>query len=165
MMRNPLVQLVISGVALGLMCGAGAIHSLHVSGARQLAENGQWRPDPSRGLELESGPAILPASLMGERTPDVGPGFQDEDSATVEALQEIVARLRELKTENRDMHGVIADLREQGAETNRDLSELQFRVDSHSQSFRPMRFSSDAGSILQNSISPGSTLHPLLPPK
>ena len=165
-MRNPLFQLVVSGMALGLMCGAVAIHSLHVSGAKQLAESNQWGSGSSSGLEIQGGSAILPASLRaGKPEPGQDLGIRTEDAATVEALQEIVARLREMKDDNQVLHGVIRELQEQGAETNRDLNELQFRVDSHSQSFRPMRFSSDAGSILRNSISPGRSVHPLLPAK
>ena len=36
------------------------------------------------------------------------------------------------------------DLRDQVAETNRDLMELQFRVDSHSREFRPLRSVQDS---------------------
>ncbi|MBJ07141.1 MAG: hypothetical protein CMO40_08530 [Verrucomicrobiaceae bacterium] len=165
MMRNQLLQLVISGAALGIMCGAVVVHSLHVSGAERLAESGHWSSGVPSSLELQGESPVLPAAF-GTEPVDRGHDPQMiKGATTLEALQEIVERLREMKSENQDLHGVIRDLREQGAETNRDLSELQFRVDSHSQSFRPMRFSSEAGSILQNSITPGSKLHPLLPPK
>jgi hypothetical protein len=70
-----------------------------------------------------------------------------EGSAIVFALEAIVDRLQELKNEN---EGLVIQLEE----SNRDLMELQFRVDSHSESFRPMRNSLEL---------PAS--HLLLPPK
>ena len=157
-MKSPLFQLVTSGVALGLMCGAVTIHAIHVRGARQLTGNGQWIAGDGSGLDPVEGTKIVPASTSGEKTRLPVSGSRDEDTTTLQALQEIVARLQELKSAN-------TELQEQLEETNRDLSELQFRVDTHSESFRPLRASSGIGSILRNSISPGNTLHPLLPPK
>ena len=163
-MKSSLFQLIGCGVALGLMCGAVAIHSLHVSGAKSLADGGDWIPGDESSLELG---AIIPTSLREASRRAEGGNARRQEAATVLALQEIVARLQELKSENQNLHGVNLDLQDQLEETNRDLNELQIRVDSHSESFRPMRASS-SGSILQGSISPGSSLnsiHPLLPPK
>lgn len=164
-MKSPLFQLVTSGVALGLMCGAVTIHAVHVMGARQLTGNGQWIAGDGSGLDSVEGAKIVPASDSGGKNQLPVSGSRDEDTATLQALREIVARLQELKSENTELQGANRELQEQLEETNRDLSELQFRVDTHSESFRPLRASSGIGSILRNSISPGNTLHPLLPPK
>lgn len=156
-MKSPLFQLVASGIALGLMCGAVAIHSLHVSGAKELAGQGDW---VSGGAESRSG--VIPTALGNIPVSRSG-GGRHEEAATLHALEEIVARLQELKSENQNLHGVNLNLQDQLAETNRDLSELQFRVDTHSESFRPIRTS--LGGIREGSVAPGGKIHPLLPPK
>ena len=164
-MKNPLLQLVTSGVALGLMCGAVTIHAIHVMGARDLTGNSpgvegdRFVPDPGGGAEIVS------ASVRGTKNRLPVSRSRDEDAVNLQALREIVARLQELKSANLELQGVNRDLQDQLEETNRDLSELQFRVDTHSESFRPLRTSSGTGSIIRNSISPGRTRHPLLPPK
>ena len=81
------------------------------------------------------------------------------------ALEEIVEQLRELNSANLELRNINVALQEQLSETNRDLNELQFRVDTHSESFRPLRASSNEASLLWNSISSQENLHPLLPPK
>ena len=164
-MKNPLFQLVSSCVALGLMCGAVTIHAIHVMGARQLTGNGQGLGEDRFKLGPDDGATIVPAPVRGAENRLPISDSRDEDAATLQALQEIVAQLQEMKTENLELQGVNRDLQDQLEETNRDLSELQFRVDTHSESFRPLRASSGTGSIIRNSISPGRTLHPLLPPK
>ena len=85
---------------------------------------------------------------------------------TLKALEEIVARLQGLKSANHELRDINVDLQEQLRETNRDLNELQFRVDTHSESFRPLRVPSGSeASLLWNSGMSGEALHPLLPPK
>ena len=166
-MKNPLFQLMTSGIALGLMCGAVAIHAIHVMGARQLAGNGQGVIQRDGfGFELEGSANYVPAS-SGKPQPYLPTsGSPDENGANLEALREIVARLQELKFENLELQGSNRALQDQLEETNRDLSELQFRVDTHSESFRPLKASSGPGSIMRSSIGPpGGNLHPLLPPK
>ena len=163
-MKNPLIHLVTSGVALGLMCGAVAIHALHVRGAQDLAQTGSWVSESEEVAFEGSRSAIVPTALgVGRTAPR--PAGAPTDAATLQALNEIVERLQELKSENQNLQGVNKELQDQLEETNRDLSELQFRVDTHSQSFRPLRFTTDAASILEGSISPGSTMQPLLLPQ
>jgi hypothetical protein len=156
-MKSPLFQLLASGVALGLMCGAVAIHSLHVSGAEDLAEGGEWTQGAA---ERRSG--IIPTALGRGPAPHAQ-GERREEATTLHVLEEILARLQELKSENQNLHGVNDHLQDQLAETNRDLSELQFRVDTHSESFRPLRASPN--DLRGNSIRGAGAIHPLLPPK
>jgi methyl-accepting chemotaxis protein len=102
-------------------------------------------------------PVVVSLNQSGEQVTGASPAGSraGEMNATVEALNEIVSVLRELKEENQD-------LREQVKEANRDLTEMQFRIDTHSKSFRPMREA--AGSATQLDSGPPSS-HPLLPPK
>ncbi|MEI8039239.1 MAG: hypothetical protein WCJ14_12690, partial [Verrucomicrobiota bacterium] len=64
----------------------------------------------------------------------------------------LITKMDSLQTQNRD-------LLDQLAETNRDLMKLEFRVDTHSESFRPMPVSDDRP-FTSNDSSPG-----VLPPR
>lgn len=165
-MRSPIFQLVFSGLALGLMAGSAAIHHLHIAGAKGRGElsDGELRemPEDSRSVIGQAG--ILSLGRYQAEGEERAPGADESADPTVEALEEIVERLRELKDVNQDLRGQNNQLQEQLKDTNRDLMELQFRVDTHSQEFRPLPVSSSV-SILDGSISPGTTRHPLLPPK
>ena len=52
--------------------------------------------------------------------------------ASEKFFEAMLAEMRSLKQQNQD-------LRDQVAETNRDMMEVQFRLDSHSESFRPLK--------------------------
>lgn len=164
-MRAIFFQLIASGVALGLMGGSVAVHSLHVSGAKDLSESQEWSGGGGASSSRGSGSVIAPAGVV-----DLGPALRRQaqmnpnstEGATVRALQKIMERLQELHTANQSMQAQNDRLLEQLAETNRDLMELQFRVDTHSQGFRPMPLSS--GSLLDGQRDRGPS-HPLLPPK
>lgn len=150
-MRGPLFQLIASGVVLGMMGGAVVIHALHVAGAKELGEGSGWEA-PEGSSHAGMGSFVAPAGVLkpqGARREDsaTAPQLQRTATTTVLALEEIVERLQELKAENNNLEGQLK-------ETNRDLMELQFRVDSHSESFRPLP------------VGPTATeRHLLLPPK
>ncbi len=165
-MRNPLFQLVGSGALLGLMCGVVMIHAIQIRRAEQFTGNGL-------GSSMRKS---LAAESAGDMNSVIAPGGgrelflnasapREEKSETLHALRKIVEQLQELESRNQKLQGTNVELQEQLKETNRDLNELQFRVDTHSESFRPLKTSSGSGLVLRNSISPGRALHPLLPPK
>ncbi len=77
------------------------------------------------------------------------------DPRLLNEFRKLEANLNGLKADNRT-------LRRQLAETNRDLAELQFQVDSHSESFRPL--GDDSGSRGATPLR-SPMLQPLLPPK
>ena len=58
------------------------------------------------------------------------------DSAQKQFFEALIAKMEKLQNQNRD-------LLDQVAETNRDMMKLEFRVDTHSASFRPMPVSED----------------------
>lgn len=58
--------------------------------------------------------------------------------AQEEFFNTLLTELRELKNENRDLRDLMG-------ETNRDVMNLAFRVDSHSESFRPLPASEERG--------------------
>ncbi len=74
-----------------------------------------------------------------------------------ESIEKLVAEIRQLKQAN-------VTLLDQIAEINRDLMQLEFRVDTHSESFRPLPTSEDGSSTpIQPSIIADGT--GVLPPK
>jgi septal ring factor EnvC (AmiA/AmiB activator) len=73
------------------------------------------------------------------------------DDSQREFFKSLLDELKAVRKQNQELH-------DQVAETNRDLMELQFRVDTHSESFRPLKVTSEAGT-LQNELSG------VLPPK
>jgi hypothetical protein len=148
-MKSPLLQLIGSAVVLGVMGGAVTIHALHVSGARELGGRSGWPADsavPGKGGSLIAPTSGMPLREGSDYRPGAG-GSNREMGTMVVALEEIVTTLRELNTENRTLMG-------QMEETNRDLMEMQFRVDTLSESFRPLKIPSGDSSPLM-----------LLPPK
>ncbi len=73
------------------------------------------------------------------------------ESATVQALQEVVSVLQEMKAEN-------DSLREQLMETNRELNGMQIQLDGYDNSFRPLRLQPTHEGVIDSG-------NPLLPPK
>ena len=160
-MRICFFQILISAALLGVMSGAALIHAL------QFVEN-DWieeRPVVAQEERSENEESISPAESHERGGMATSPDSHDDRMMTLSALEEIVEQLRELNSANLELRNINVSLQEQLSETNRDLNELQFRVDTHSESFRPLRASSNKASLLWNSISSGGNLHPLLPPK
>ena len=160
-MRSSLFQIATFAGLLGVMAGAALIHSL------QFVENdraGEWRGFIQED-HVQTHRSASTEVEREERELGVSSSTPDGEAMTLKALEEIVGRLQELNAANSELRNTNAYLQEQLRETNRDLNELQFRVDTHSESFRPLRVSSNEASLLWNSISPGGNLHPLLPPK
>jgi len=93
--------------------------------------------------------APLNAPDLTASTPPQAPAVSTAQKAFYEAL---LAKMEGLQTQNRD-------LLDQLAETNRDLMKLEFRVDTHSESFRPMPVSEDRP-YTSNDDEPG-----VLPPR
>lgn len=132
---KPLLLPATCALATALMGGAVLSHHLglaeRIRHARLLAE--QQGTAAIIAAEEPSGharPAAVPAS----------------DSETLAFLRRIEGQVGKIagQVERLDKHVETADraqqdLRDQVAETNRDLMELQFRVDSHSREFRPLR--------------------------
>lgn len=59
-----------------------------------------------------------------------------EDPNSKEFFENLIKELRNLRNENRD-------LTDQIAETNRDVMKMQFQIDTHSESFRPLQVTDD----------------------
>ena len=161
------MQVVASGAALSLMGGAVTVHYVHVRevSSAYLEESGDGTT--GQGLELVSmetsgdllGIGSRPAERLEDSRTPADPPAGSEREVTLELLQSMVDQIESLSKENRRLREEQSQLADQVAETNRDLSQLQFRVDTHSESFRPLRVNEDS------SLRAFKPAHPVLPPK
>ncbi|MGC4017640.1 MAG: hypothetical protein QM755_24455 [Luteolibacter sp.] len=83
----------------------------------------------------QSRPAPAPAPAAAPSPAPTGVASTTSAPAK-EFFQGLVNQMKALQQENKD-------LRDQVAETNRDLMEVQFRLDTHSQEFRPLKIKND----------------------
>ena len=148
--KGTAVQIVASGVALALMAGSAGMHWWKVKGMASRGADPQWvslaveRPESSGPMLVSTGPPL--------RDAESGSGQSKvEMNAIVTTMGEMVSVLKDLRTEN-------DDLRDQVREIHRDLNEAQLRLDSHSESFRPLKISEGIERLVTSE-------HPLLPPK
>ena len=142
---KPAVLPIICGAALAVMAGAASTHYLSVRQMVILAENsalpmGEVAPAGTEASETEAliaqirqENASLQGTLAHQKANLVGNANPAPAAQPPSHLNQVLAELVAL---NRD-------LRNQVAETNRDLMELQFRVDTHSEQFRPLNLTED----------------------
>jgi hypothetical protein len=147
----------ICGFALAALFAAGFSHWWSVNQFVSAFGGGMRLPEvaPAVGPETPAaGPSAAPATLqqlvMKHASPAIAANSDPSQKAFYEAL---VARMERIQNENRD-------LLDQVAETNRDVMKLEFRVDTHSESFRPMPISEDLYSATSFDDGPG-----VLPPR
>lgn len=121
---------IICGIALAAMSAAGFSHWWSVRqfvtafhAGLPVSAAGMPKVAPSTA---PAAPAIL--ATVPEPTPAPETSGGAGQSKFYEAL---IAKIESLQNQNRD-------LVDQMAETNRDVMKLEFRVDTHSESFRPM---------------------------
>lgn len=100
----------------------------------------------NEGLPVPAQPQIAPATksrptaLAGHKSAPAGENRINptvaQDSHQKDFYEALIAKMASVENQNRD-------LLDQLAETNRDLMKLEFRVDTHSESFRPLPVSED----------------------
>jgi hypothetical protein len=127
----------ICGVAVAAMCAAGISHWWSVrqfSVAMNSPSPASRPPLPEPAVLTAMEPAAKPAPAAEAkpvRTTAAAPPAEQQ-----KFYDALITRMESLQNQNRD-------LLDQLAETNRDLMKLEFRVDSHSASFRPLPVSED----------------------
>lgn len=134
-MRTPILPL-ICGVAVAAMSAAGISHWWSVR---------QFMAALGPEISVSQPPRSVPPAVTAESTPTKAPANEvlaqkltpaAPDPHQKQFFESLVTRMEGLQNQNRD-------LLDQLAETNRDLMKLQFRVDTHSESFRPLPVSED----------------------
>lgn len=128
----------ICGLALAAMSAAGFSHWWSVRSFASAVEKGMVLSSPITPAIAEpqkQAPALPPAApvLVAEAPKSAPPLLASEEAQRVliDTLNTINKRFEALQNQNRN-------LLDQMAETNRDVMNLGFRVDTHSESFRPM---------------------------
>jgi hypothetical protein len=122
------------GTALAAMCAAGLSHwwSVHQivammdAGPADAASPGPVATTPGAVEKPAPQPAPVAAAPPIAAPPAAAPSPDQQ-----QFFEALVSRIESLQNQNRD-------LIDQLAETNRDLMKLEFRVDTHSASFRPL---------------------------
>jgi hypothetical protein len=127
------------GVALTAMCAAAGSHWWSVRQFVAAVDSGlpvsnpvvtPAAPAPSPKPEKPTPPAAKPATLAAKPADSASSPHQKD------FYESLIRRIENLQNQNRD-------LLDQMAETNRDLMKLEFRVDTHSEQFRPLPVSED----------------------
>lgn len=142
---KPAVVPVSCSLVLVSLAAAGASHWWSV---RQLAAiSGSSLPVPSPTKDFQkSAPSVLDSKASAEVTKVSTPvplAEQPPSAASEVALQKMLELNQKTLEEVKRLSKENRDLRDQMAETNRDLMKLEFRVDTHSESFRPLPAGSD----------------------
>ena len=140
------INLITSTLALGAMMG---ITGTHFHQVQTMMEQGGTTmiqpieapatPSPSKDAVLAS---TMPISLTSATTgaskqlmPPTRPTLKAAQVSLDERESALMEILREIRTDQKN-------IRSQLSETNRDMDELSFRVDTHSTQFRPMKVES-----------------------
>lgn len=158
-MNGIAIQLSASALALGLMGSAVGVHYAKVKKTTALAaldQSGNQIEYVSHEISLPLGAEEMTPISGFQRGPSIE---KNREELQLELIGQMIEQMKQLNEEKAEARKEILALREQVAETNRDLSQLQFRVDTHSESFRPMRLSEE--STFQKAL----PAHPVLPPK
>jgi hypothetical protein len=137
---KPATLPILCGAALAIMAGAAGSHFASVRQLVALAE--------ANSLSIDKPP--VPTSPVSDDTLDTR-SMIAELRRQNEAMEDHLSGRRDeplaaaSEGDSSDLHKVLAELvainrelRSQIAETNRDLMELRFQVDTHSEQFRPL---------------------------
>lgn len=133
---KPFFVPMICGTALAAMSAAGFSHWWSV---RQFVIAINTKPPfsaPLRHSNSNQPSTPTTAAPLLTLTPANPTSTPATDAAQKKFYEALVAKMESLQNQNRD-------LLDQVAETNRDLMKLEFRVDTHSESFRPMPINQD----------------------
>lgn len=142
MKTNYLIAIVcscVTGIAIGIGIGDQLGQAKHHHSQRQQAS-----------LSDE------PEETIDEVASSAEPSSPIESSFDAAALSQLQEQFNKVLAQQQDMQNHQSEL-------NRDLNALQFRLDTHSESFRPMRSERETKTLIPTTPPPQS-LSPLLPP-
>jgi Arc/MetJ-type ribon-helix-helix transcriptional regulator len=139
-MKSYLVPISCS-IALALMAGAAATHwfavremvALAAVIPPELAPATKSLQQPSPAAAAKDVPLAKGNTLGAVESGDIASTSTPSDDVDIkDGLRKLLEKEKRTAEENKE-------LRELLAETNRDISELRFQVDSHSSQFRPLK--------------------------
>ena len=123
---------IICGLALAAMSAGGVSHWWSVRQFAAVIQTGLPASLPVKPEE-RTPPRSAAPKLLAQAPKNSAP---DTDPAQKKFYEALVSKMEKLQNQNQD-------LLDQMAETNRDVMKLEFRVDTHSESFRPMPVSDE----------------------
>ena len=135
---KPTTVPILCGAAMVAMFTAGACHwwSVRQFVAAVHAGVPALSPPPSATPSISPArPQTTPPRLLAQ-APMASEAAPSTDASQKKFYEALIAKMEGLQNQNRD-------LLNQVAETNRDMMNLNFRVDTFSDSFRPMPMSED----------------------
>lgn len=131
---------ILCGTLLAAMMAAGLSHYWSIQGFIANYEGAPARLSPAASPEepawQRQNDSPPPAELATGPAPSSAAATNSGTAAEKEFFEGLVAEMKQLRNENRD-------LLDQLSETNREVMKLEFRVDTHSESFRPLPTSED----------------------
>ena len=132
----------ICGIAMIAMIAAAATHRLSINSLLTMAQDPATM-SPTRDADQPSDPTqqlIAELRQQNNLLENALPADQQRQSA--HSMNRLAAHTKNTSPEVRQILAELVEmnreLRNQVAETNRDLMELQFQVDTHSDQFRPL---------------------------
>lgn len=130
---------ILCGITLAAMSAAGASHWWTVRQTVSIFQSGM--PLPAQAPAGKTPADVAPSEQQASapqlaKAPKTQPGSAPADPSQKKFYEALVSKMESLQNQNRD-------LLDQMAETNRDLMKLEFRVDTHSESFRPLPVSEE----------------------
>lgn len=134
---KPTTLPLLCGVAIAAMSAAGLSHwwsvrqFIAVLDAEVPVSQAPHRLSPAPVAAQAAPAGTQPAASMAPAAPPAIPAAGQQ-----RFYESLISRMESLQNQNRD-------LLDQLAETNRDLMKLEFRVDTHSESFRPLPVTED----------------------
>ena len=120
----------ICGTALVAMSAAGFSHWWSVRTMASAFQSGLTAPTGSQPVRKATA-APQPDSKLPAQKAQPSAVAAQPDSSQKKFFEALVQKMGAIENQNRD-------LVDQLAETNRDMMKLEFRVDTHSESFRPL---------------------------
>ncbi len=157
---KPLTLPIIGGTSLVAMSALALGHWLSVNQLVAASKSGLLNPQSSVESVDTPVPAVKAAPKPAAPTysPNLAQSNKAPTQATVDNVQRqfyeaMLKRMERMENSNRD-------LKDQVAETNGDVMKLGFRVDTHSESFRPLKVVEQDSQDLSLDDGPG-----VLPPR
>ncbi len=132
----------LTAIGIGMMAGITITH--HHQVREMVARGGMDSIQPPQNLvnqQTEPTPKLAVSDIAERPSATI---YHAPSSDREDALLELLAEMRK---EQKKMH-------KQMAEQNREVAELTFRVDSHSDSFKPLRTDSERPRTLDPAIGP-----------
>jgi hypothetical protein len=127
---KPTTVPIICGIALAAISSAGLSHWWSVRTMASAFQSGLAIPTESQPVR-KAVAAPQPEPLLAARKQQPSPVASQPDSSQKKFFEALIQKMGAIENQNRD-------LVDQLAETNRDMMKLEFRVDTHSESFRPL---------------------------